>query len=306
MTNTGELELKGQQLKYIGKEPINSKNASSVMECHLFCLEHKSQCKSMNVEEVALDTLHPYRCESFDVRNNPRGKPINFRVSERSNYYLMRKESITETSCQDWKNKGFDKDDFYTMTYIGGNHFGAFCQMHREDGPWLVIQRRTDLSGFFYQEWTNYKGGFGKGRVEADQSFWLGNHFIYELVKNKPEGVDLLIEAEDENGNIAIGRYAHFSITQEYEYYRLSSKLEHTSGIAGFETLAGFSFATSDRSSFSAQPCAQSAQTAWWFGGDCNIEIDLHRKNSILWNAFTTNVSNGTANIVKTTMMIKV
>ena len=76
--NTGELQLKGEQLKYIGREPINSKNASSVMECHLFCLEHKSKCKSMNVEEVALGTLHPYRCESFDVRNTPAVKPESF------------------------------------------------------------------------------------------------------------------------------------------------------------------------------------------------------------------------------------
>ena len=304
MTNTGELELKGQQLKYIGKEPINSKNASSVMECHLFCLEHKSKCKSMNVEEVALGTFYPYRCESFDVRNTPAVKPESFRTSRGSNYYEMRRESITETSCQDWKNKGFDKDDFYVMTYSNEQQFRAFCQIEREDGPWLVIQRRTQVSASLSKKWPYLKGGFGKGRYELDQSFWLGNHKIYELVKNKPEGVDLLIEAEDENGNIAIGRYAHFSIGQENEDYRLSSKLAYVSGIPGFETLAGFSFATSDRSSPSAQPCVQSAQTAWWFGGDCNIEIDLNRKNFILWNAFTAGFRN--ADIVKSTMMIKV
>eukprot|EP00111_Clytia_hemisphaerica_P022712 TCONS_00066826-protein len=303
MANTGQLELKGEKLRYIGRELVDSKNVSSEMECHLFCLAHKSHCKSMNVEEIAVGTPYLYQCQSFNIRKNPENLPIDFEESERSNYYTLIRESITERSCQDWKNKGFDKDDFYVVTYSDEKQTKVFCEMKREDGPWLLIQRRTS-SRDFYKTWENFKGGFGKGKHQKDKPFWLGNHLIYELTKSKSQGVDLLIEAVDSDGKIATGRYAHFSIKQETEYFRLSSDLIHVSGFSGFETLAGFSFATKDRSSLSAQTCVNSAQTAWWFGNDCNVEIDLNQRNSFVWNALTANNSN--VDIVKTTMMIKV
>ncbi|KAK2163184.1 hypothetical protein LSH36_84g07012 [Paralvinella palmiformis] len=71
----------------------------------------------------------------------------------------------------------YDGDYFIKINpYLSDQPFEVCCRMVNNAG-WTVIQRRRDGSVDFYQNWEEYKGGFGDPRGE----FWIGNDHIYEL-----------------------------------------------------------------------------------------------------------------------------
>lgn len=55
--------------------------------------------------------------------------------------------------------------------------FLVLCDMVTENGGWTYIQNRFDGSQDFFQDFQNYRSGFGNIAGE----FWLGLEHIYQL-----------------------------------------------------------------------------------------------------------------------------
>lgn len=61
----------------------------------------------------------------------------------------------------------------------GFSLFQVFCDMETSGGGWTIIQRRKSGLVSFYQDWRQYKQGFGSIRGD----FWLGNEHIHRLTR---------------------------------------------------------------------------------------------------------------------------
>ncbi|XP_071957975.1 fibrinogen-like protein A [Antedon mediterranea] len=140
----------------------------------------------------------------------------------------------------------------------------VYCDM-REDGGWMVIQRRQDGSVDFYRNWKEYKEGFGNVNTE----FWLGNEQINRLTADGE--FELLIEMTDHLNVMKIARYSLFRIgTEDSNYVLTISGYTGTAGDSLQSYHNGQQFTTYDRDNDkrSSSNCAESYKGAWWYN-DC-------------------------------------
>ena len=87
--------------------------------------------------------------------------------------------------------------------------------MENKGGGWTVIQRRACRSVNFFQNWEEYKEGFGN----LGNEFWLGNENIHRLAKKK----DMMIrfDLEDVDGKKEFAEYSKFYIDGQEDQYAL-------------------------------------------------------------------------------------
>ena len=173
------------------------------------------------------------------------------------------------TSCLEYQNNGYTKSGVY-MIYIPNTttELNVYCDQDTDGGGWLVFQRRKDGSVDFYQDWSEYKKGFG----EITGEFWLGNDNLNLLTRNNQE---LRVDLSDFQGNIGYADYSTFAVGSEEEKYKLT--VTGFTGTAG-DSLAhhnGMSFSTKDRDNDrSSLFCAQRYQGAWWYKSGLYINLN--------------------------------
>lgn len=81
-------------------------------------------------------------------------------------------------SCQDIQNSGNSKSGIYRIQpEHSSKPFMVVCDLETLGGGWTVIQNRFDGSQDFYQNWHEYKYGFGNLGGE----FWLGLENMHDL-----------------------------------------------------------------------------------------------------------------------------
>ena len=147
------------------------------------------------------------------------------------------------------------------------SHIKAFCDMETDGGDWTVFQRRDDIKPRqdFYLGWAEYKHGFGNLTGE----FWWGLHHLWQLT-SEGRRFELRIDLEDFDGNTAHASYKDFSISSEWDGYRLTAS-DYT-GDAGdsleYDVNSPFSTHDRDQDGRSRGSCAEKRQGAWWYG-DC-------------------------------------
>ena len=167
------------------------------------------------------------------------------------------------TSCLDYLNNGYTKSGVY-MIYIPStkSELNVYCDQDTDGGGWLVFQRRKDGSVDFYQNWSEYKKGFG----EITGEFWLGNDNLNLLTRNYQE---LRVDLSDFQGNTAYAEYSTFAVGSEEEKYKLT--VDGFTGTAGDSLQVqhnGMSFSTKDRDNDRHSiSCAQSYKGGWWYNG---------------------------------------
>lgn len=82
------------------------------------------------------------------------------------------------TSCKDVKDSGNILSGIYKIKPEHAHSaFMVYCDMETRGGGWTYIHNRFEGAQEFYQNWHEYKHGFGNLGGE----FWLGLENIYQL-----------------------------------------------------------------------------------------------------------------------------
>ena len=135
----------------------------------------------------------------------------------------------------------------------------AHCDMDRDNGGWLVIQRRVEGGTVgFSRGWSDYEEGFG----DLEGEFWYGLKNIHCLTNR--ESVELRFDLEDERGNKVTRTYQEFRVEGPENKYRLHIGGGDTpTGAHDFMAISNNRyFSTKDRDS----SCAIREKGAWWWG----------------------------------------
>lgn len=92
--------------------------------------------------------------------------------------------SLTDAiyDCSSLYQKNYRISGVYKLPpdeFLGSPELEVFCDMETSGGGWTIIQRRKSGLVSFYQDWRQYKQGFGSIRGD----FWLGNEHIHRLTR---------------------------------------------------------------------------------------------------------------------------
>ena len=105
----------------------------------------------------------------------------------------------------------------YTINPDGQGAFDVRCDMDSTPGRvWTVFQRRVDGSVDFYQDWKEYKNGFGSLYGE----FWLGLEKIFRLSASGQNVLKVDLETFENETGYAV--YQSFYLANESEAYNLT------------------------------------------------------------------------------------
>ncbi|XP_052711201.1 ficolin-2-like [Crassostrea angulata] len=100
------------------------------------------------------------------------------------------------------------------LPYI--DHVTVFCDMDKDGGGWTVFQRRRDGSEDFYQNWTDYKNGFG----DLSSEFWLGNDKLHHLLSQGT--YQMRMDMEDFDNQTRYVKYSSFNVGDESTKYTVT------------------------------------------------------------------------------------
>ncbi|XP_069466033.1 angiopoietin-related protein 7 [Ambystoma mexicanum] len=197
---------------------------------------------------------------------------------------LQAAQAVTQSStdaiydCYSLSQKNYKISGVYKLPadqFMRRPELEVFCDMETDGGGWTLIQRRKIGLTSFQRDWKQYKVGFGN--IKGD--FWLGNENIHHL-SQRP--TTLRIELEDWEGHIRYAQYSYFSISNEYNSYRLL--LGHYNGTSGQDSLRyhnNTAFSTMDKDNDKClDHCAQLRKGGYWYNccTDSNLNGIFYRK----------------------------
>ncbi|KYB28957.1 Protein scabrous-like Protein [Tribolium castaneum] len=166
-------------------------------------------------------------------------------------------------NCREVEKMGHNVSGVYRIQpELASSPFLVLCDLESKGGGWTYVQNRYIGLQDFYQNWDNYKIGFGNLGGE----FWLGLDHLYQLTGSEVN--ELLVELEDLDKTRVFAHYAAFSLGSEAEGYSLKV-LGGYSGDAGdsLSYHAGSKFSTKDldQDEWLEGSCAQAHRGAWWY-----------------------------------------
>jgi hypothetical protein len=109
--------------------------------------------------------------------------------------------------------------------HVYDNPIPVNCDQSTNGGGWLIISRKVNNLFDFDRSNDEYAEGFG----QIHSNFWLGSKKIAAIVK---ESAQLLIEIQNEHGQISYAMYRYFRM-------EVSNENETTGSIAGYTGNAG-------------------------------------------------------------------
>ena len=217
------------------------------------------------------------------------------------NTALLPSPSPTDTPLPRDCKEVYDRGQIRSGVYLidpGCPSVGAFniyCDMDTTDGPWMVIQRRTDGSVNFHRKWAEYAAGFG----QLDTEHWLGLNKTHCLTTQRPTA-SLRVDMSDFDGNTKYALYQFFNVDKPSNLYRLS--------VSGYSGTARDSLSYHNRMAFTTRDqdndeedrsnCAVSLSSwvvggrgyggGWWYK-ECNNKegADLNGAYAgVSWNRY--------------------
>ncbi|XP_004705234.1 angiopoietin-related protein 7 [Echinops telfairi] len=187
-------------------------------------------------------------------------------------------QTVTQTSadaiydCSSLHQKNYHISGAYKLPpddFLGSPELEVFCDMETSGGGWTIIQRRRSGLVSFFQDWKQYKLGFGSIRGD----FWLGNEHIHRLSQRPTR---LRVEMEDWEGNTRYAEYSHFVLGDELNSYRLflgnfSGNVENSALSYHNNTV----FSTKDKDNDNClDHCAQLRKGGYWY--NCCTDSNLN------------------------------
>ncbi|XP_058455688.1 angiopoietin-2-like [Malaya genurostris] len=183
-----------------------------------------------------------------------------------------------------------------------------FCKFATDGSAWTVIQRRElhDLQENFNRSWNEYKNGFG----DLSHEFWFGNSFIHMLTYD--DNVELRIEIEDFDGNLAYAEYKTFRIdTEKFNFNLMISDYQgNASDAMAYHNDQDFStYDVANDKSNGSFPCALTFGSGWWFNNCAESNLNgryytdnprSHKYGGVLWETWK-----GDYSLKSTSMMIR-
>ncbi|XP_069114329.1 ficolin-1-like [Argopecten irradians] len=155
-----------------------------------------------------------------------------------------------------------------TITMADGTNLTVSYDRVTEDGPWIVIQRRTVGDVDFYRNWEDYKNGFG----DLLGDFWIGNDNLHRLTSS-PRTLRVELEAWD--GTKGYAQYSTFQVENENDNYRLTVNGFSGNVYRAMHVHNGHYFTTYDKDNdLHDSNCAQLYHGAWWYNA-CH-EVNLN------------------------------
>ncbi|KAM4663916.1 ficolin-2-like [Discoglossus pictus] len=170
-------------------------------------------------------------------------------------------ESIYARNCKELLDQGSVLSDWYTIFPHEDKPLKVLCDMHTDEGGWMVFQRRWDGSVDFSRDWKSYKTGFGKRKNE----FWLGNDILHKITSNGTW--ELRIDLQDFENTKHFAKYASFKVLGEDEKYTLLLG-DFKEGNAGdsLKDHNNMKFTTKDQDNdANDMNCADVYKGGWWY-----------------------------------------
>ncbi|XP_071953800.1 fibrinogen-like protein A [Antedon mediterranea] len=224
------------------------------LNCLLECSKNQSDCLSVNYNQKdRVCQINKQILEKSSVENNI--------IQTFEFCYIERKEKRMRDCGGILQHiPSADSGEYVIQPGDGGPEFTVYCDM-REDGGWMVIQRRQDGSVDFYRNWTEYKEGFGN----VNSEFWLGNEQINRLTSDGH--FELLVEMTDHLNVMKNARYSHFCVgTEEFNYTLTISGYTGTAGDSmAFHNGQQFTTYDRDNDKRGSRNCAEQFKGAWWY-----------------------------------------
>ncbi|XP_049548178.1 angiopoietin-related protein 1-like [Anopheles darlingi] len=226
-------------------------------------------------------------------------KMVNVPFSHEKTPTASKHNALPFTSC---RNASSSVSGVYLISASNATApFKVYCEQELFGGGWIVVQHRFDGSVDFYQNWDQYRDGFG----ELDGEFWLGLERMHQLTSARAH--EIIFEMKDMKGAYEYARYNAFKVGSESEKYKVKTLGSH-SGTARDGMRRGEKFSTKDRDNDGSSEFhwAVHYEGAWWFsffGGAANLNGRYSNNGgdkSIWW--WNTNSNRG---IYFTRMMIR-
>lgn len=148
---------------------------------------------------------------------------------------------------------------------VNGKIYSVYCDVKTTGSPWLVIQRRVDVSDNFFRNFSSYQQGFG----DVNNNFFIGLNTLNALTVATPQ--ELYIHLEDFEGQTRFAKYSQFAIGNDANLYGLNVLGLFTGNAGdGLSYHKGRKFSTFDQDNSNATFTDNAAfyTGAWWYGDD--------------------------------------
>ena len=266
--STAQTMYSAENRALMTKHTYETKFSPNRVRCGRDCSVDK-RCKSFNYAKASAV------CE---LNNSTRSEhPGYFTEHQNSMYFdhdvatsLFSLPMARYSSCSMMLDAGYYKTSgVYTIYPDGfsGGPLRVYCDLESDGGGWIVVQRRQDGSVDFYQDWAQYKFGFG----DMSGELWLGNDNLLKLTSSSG-GDDLTwelrMELQDRDGNSAFAKYTDFKISGENYTLDIGEYDVRSTAGDSFGYHRGRPFSTKDNDNDDSElvNCAQDRKGAWWFG----------------------------------------
>lgn len=131
----------------------------------------------------------------------------------------------------------------------------VWCEM-KQDGGWIVFQRRSDGEVDFFREWSDYVEGFGS----KDGEYWLGLEALHVLTLR--DSREMRVEMTYKGTNYT-ATYSNFHIESAESLYRLQFSGYQGNAGDSLSLHRGHQFSTKDKGP--SNGCAERFKGAWWY-----------------------------------------